>query len=171
MLADGFVRTSGLQVLDQLGHDLREGAPQGTLFLVVEDVEDKVPHVLDVYGRSPGGELVPGVCKEREREPAVYRVRHATDEAARLKAAHQMRQTRQLRARDNRQLAHPQGTVGLLGQARKDVVLEEAQVYLAPQLAAEDIGQGRDDAVERSPRLQLVGGEPCRVSRRRGFFS
>ena len=81
-----------------------------------------------------------------------------------------MRQSREFRARDRRQLAHPQRVVGLLGQARKDVVLEEAQVDLAPQLAAEDVGQGRDDAVECPPRLYVRRGEPFSLSRRGGFF-
>jgi hypothetical protein len=70
-----------------------------------------------------------------------------------------MRESSKLGAREHRQLAHPQRVVGLLGQACKDVVLGEAQVDLAPQLNAEDIGQRRDDAVEYPPRLEFVGGE------------
>ena len=53
--------------------------------------------------------------------------------------------------------------IRLLGQAPEDVVFEEAQVDLAPQLAAADIGQGRADSLERPPRLHFVMVEPLSV--------
>src|SRR5580698_2458224 len=60
--------------------------------------------------------------------------------------------------------------VGCFGQAAEDVVLEEAQVDLAPQLAAEDIGQSSADGVECPPCLHFVGAEPYSLIRPACFF-
>ena len=75
-----------------------------------------------------------------------------------------------LGAREYRQLAHPQSVVWLLGQGRQDVVLEEAQVGVTPQLPAQGSRQGREDKVQRRPRLQFVGRKPRGLSRQRCFF-
>ena len=84
------VRPSDLKILDQPGHDFRESSPQGALLCLIENVEDQVPHVLDVYRRSLGGELESRFSKEGESEASVCRIGHATDESTRFKAAHEM---------------------------------------------------------------------------------
>ena len=87
------VKQSGAnqQLLNQLGSDLHEGAPEGVLLTLVKDVKDQMPHVFDVTRCSFGHERVSCSREDRAVEAPVYRIGLSNDETALLQAAHEMR--------------------------------------------------------------------------------
>lgn len=130
------------------------------LLVLIEDIKDQMPHVFDVGRCGLSHERVSCGREDRAVKASVGRIGLSADEATLLQAANEMRQSRKLGIREDRELAHPQCVIGLLRKACQDVVLEEAQIGVAPELVAQDGREARQDVVQRPPGLSLVRSEP-----------